>query len=79
MDEGMIIPIALFAIMGFVAIVGIIAGLISTWLRSPRRVGNPLSEDEMRMVQEIHNDLARMESRLEALEAILLDRANVAR
>jgi phage shock protein B len=33
-----------------------------------------LSQEEFRLVQEIHNDLGRMEQRIESLEAILFDK-----
>jgi len=37
--------------------------------------GKKLSADETRLIQEIHNGLMRMEERIEALETLLLDRA----
>ena len=49
----------------------IIAGMI---LRArSKRPGGAMNQDEMRMVQEIHAGLDRMEKRIEALEAILME------
>jgi phage shock protein B len=38
------------------------------------RQGEPLNADETRLIQELHQGMARMEKRVEALETILMDR-----
>jgi hypothetical protein len=54
--------------------VGVIKGLRDESSRA-RLYSNP---EEVRMIQQIYEDLQRMEKRMEALETILLDRAREA-
>jgi phage shock protein B len=51
--------------------------IVAMVLRHGKSKGGAMSADELRLVQEIHNGLARMDSRIEALEAILIDRMKV--
>ncbi|GAB4333640.1 MAG: hypothetical protein Kow0099_05500 [Candidatus Abyssubacteria bacterium] len=61
-----------------VAIVAIIFTFILSVLRlkggGSVRQGEPLNADETRLIQELHQGLAKMEKRVEALETILMDR-----
>jgi len=66
----------LFAIsLAELTLIGIIIGLIVMVARSTRAgAAAPIRRDEMKLIEEIHLGLARLEERVEALETLLLDR-----
>lgn len=75
----MMTPVIIVAIV-FTAIVLIIAIISTTILTGIRLRRGGLSEmdkqqqnEEARMIQEIHNALSEMETRIETLETILMD------
>ncbi|GEM_PF-2607139 len=45
------------------------------WSRGRRDGAGKLSDEDTRLIQEVHRDLGGMEKRIEALEALLLDKA----
>lgn len=74
MQAVLIVGIVFGSIVAVIAIISaFVLAMIKTrrggWLR-----GSQLTEDETRLIQELHQGLARMEERVEALETILMDR-----
>lgn len=72
-------PAVLGAIFGFVVLVlamlGVVAVAIVKIIKSPRtRSQDETSEEEARLIQDLHKGLERMEQRIEALETILLEK-----
>lgn len=61
-----------------IAIVGIVFGSITAIVKSRHerkaKNGGNLTEEETRIMQEIHQSLNRMEQRVEALETIIINR-----
>ncbi|RJX32718.1 MAG: phage-shock protein [Desulfarculus sp.] len=67
------------AILGFVALVlallGGVALAIVRMIKGPRaRKQDQSSQEEARLIQDLHQGLTRMEQRIEALETILLEK-----
>ncbi|KPL07435.1 hypothetical protein AMJ85_09535 [candidate division BRC1 bacterium SM23_51] len=76
MDAAIAVP--LFAILAgcFIVALVILFPVIILWLilsARAKRSRTSMNQNEMRMVQEIHAGLDRMEKRIEALEAILME------
>ena len=76
MDAAIAVPLIAILAGCFIVALVILAPVIVLWVilstrakRSPGAIG----QNEMRMVQEIHTSLDRMEKRIEALEAILME------
>lgn len=67
-------PAAIVAIVAgaFVLTVGIIAAALVVLVNGRRR--NLLSDDESRLMQELHQGMLKMERRVESLETLLLER-----
>jgi len=63
---------------GSILILLVLGGLVALAIRlarsEPSSRPTPAGEDESRMIQEIHQNLSRMEERIEALETLLLER-----
>ncbi len=61
-----------------IAIVGIIFGSITSIVKArteaKSKYGNGLSEEETRIMQELHKSLGKMEKRVEALETIIINK-----
>lgn len=61
-----------------IVVVAIISGTIVTLIKSGRehdtKTGSHLSDEETRVMQEIHQSLNKMEKRVEALETIIINR-----
>jgi phage shock protein B len=61
-----------------IAIVGIIFGSITTIVKARAEAkakgGNGLSEEETRIMRELHQSLNKMEKRVEALETIIINK-----
>ena len=54
-------------------IIGVIVIALAVILRRSNREANSLSTEETRMMQEIYSGLEKMDSRIESLEAILVE------
>lgn len=68
-------PIALLlALLLFVSVVACVVGLLGGAMRMAGHSPRPKDAEDVRIMQEIHNGLTRMEERIEALETILLER-----
>lgn len=72
-------PAVLAAILGFVAVVlallGGVAVVITKIIKGPKaKNADQTSEEEARLIQDLHKGLERMEKRIEALETILLEK-----
>ncbi len=72
-------PAVFTAVFGLIllalAIMGGVAVAILRLIRGPQgRKAAQADEEEARMIQELHQGLKRMESRIESLETILLER-----
>ncbi|MFM1919003.1 MAG: hypothetical protein RLZZ303_637 [Candidatus Hydrogenedentota bacterium] len=67
-------PVAIVGIVAgaFVLTVGIIAASLVVLVNGRRR--NLLSDDESRLMQELHQGMLKMERRVETLETLLLER-----
>ncbi|KAB1442925.1 phage-shock protein [Pseudodesulfovibrio senegalensis] len=65
--------IFLFILAGVVLVGAVLVGVVKAFRSSPRQSS---SEEETRMIQEMYNAMNRMESRVESLETILLEREN---
>lgn len=67
-------PVAIVAILAaaFVLTVGIIAASLVVLVKGRR--SNLLSDDESRLMQELHQGMLKMERRVETLETLLLER-----
>lgn len=67
-------PVAIVGIVAgaFVLTVGIIAASLVVLVSGRRR--NLLSDDESRLMQELHQGMLKMERRVETLETLLLER-----
>ncbi len=63
--------IFLFILAGIVLVGAVLVGVVRAFKASPRQNG---SEEEARMIQEMYNAMSRMESRVESLETILLEK-----
>ncbi len=61
------VPVALVALLGFCALIGI------KLLKGSGRDRQSM-EDETRMIQEIYSGLSQMEKRLETLETIIIEK-----
>lgn len=61
-----------------IAIVGIIFGSITSIVKARTEAkakgGNGLTEEEARIMQDLHNSLSKMEKRIEALETIIINK-----
>lgn len=67
--------IGMVVFLGALVVLGALALVLSRHPATRRgRPGEELAVDEARMMQEIYRSLARMESRVDSLETILLDR-----
>lgn len=66
----MVFLIPLVAIIG-----GIFLAALKVMKGESGKKHRQMQSDEARMIQDIYNSLTRMESRIEALETIMLDRA----
>jgi len=75
-NAGVISAVVLLTTIGAV---GVVLALLSLFLARSTRGGRhgragALSQDELRLVQEIHSQMGPMEKRIEALETILLEK-----
>ncbi len=68
--ELLILVVLLLLVSVIVCVVGLAAGASRVAKSRPRQQDT----DEARVMQEIHQGLARMEERLEALETIIMER-----
>jgi len=62
------------ALLLIISVVVCVAGLAAGASRIVRNRPKEQDSDEARIIQEIHQGLARMEERLEALETIIMER-----
>jgi phage shock protein B len=62
-------------VVGCGAVLALLALPIWLVFRLARRSGGGAEAEELRLVQDVHAQMARLEERVEALETILLDRA----
>jgi len=72
------------ALFGFVILVLILLGVLGAGILKSVRGrdqarGGQMEAEEAKLIQELHQGLARMEERIEALETILLEREKEAR
>lgn len=76
MTTALLIPILLLAIPIVAILGGILVAVIKLLKGGDTGGGGALSAEEARLMQELHQGLETMESRIEALETILLERAD---
>ncbi len=71
MTPDIMVPVIGIIFGGLVIVVGIVAFTIILLVNGRR--SNLLSDDEARLMQELHTGFARMERRVETLETLLLE------
>ncbi len=73
MNTGVLAIVMIFAI----PIVAIIGGIFLSALKILKGEGSSgkMTAEETRLIQEVHRGLQKMEDRIEALETLLMDRA----
>jgi phage shock protein B len=73
-DGLLIIPILIFSIPLAAIIGATLVALVKAIRGTPRGEARKAAAEETMLIQDIHEGLARMEQRVEALETLLLDR-----
>ncbi len=78
MDMALLIPLA--AVLLPVLVLLILGALVLVGLRiltgGRREARGRLTDEDTRLIQEVHRDLGGMEKRIEALETLILDRTD---
>jgi phage shock protein B len=72
MTPDVVVPVLGIVFGGLVVVVGIVAYTIIMLVNGRR--SNLLSDDESRLMQELHNGFTKMERRVETLETLLIER-----
>lgn len=65
--------IFLFVLAGIALVGAVLVGVVKAFRSSPQQNS---SAEETKMIQEMYNAMNRMESRVESLETILLEKEN---
>jgi phage shock protein B len=78
MDEVAVLAIVMVFGIPMLAILGwILLSALKILKGESKRGGREMDADEARVMQEIHQGLAKLESRVESLETLLLERAKM--
>jgi len=72
MTPDVVVPVLGIVFGGLVVVVGIVAYTIIMLVNGRR--SSLLSDDESRLMQELHNGFTKMERRVETLETLLIER-----